>query len=84
MAPNDQPLQSRPEATAFTVRELLARVRAGKVRVPEFQRPLRWGARQNRDLLDSIWRGYPIEERRSIHLARAKGRRSVDHQDPSG
>jgi hypothetical protein len=55
-----RPLEGRPEPTALTVRDLLQRVRAGKVRVPEFQRPLRWGRRQNLELLDSIWRGYPI------------------------
>jgi hypothetical protein len=59
-APPYRPLDDRPEPTALTVRDLLQRVRAGKVRVPEFQRPLRWTRRQNLELLDSIWRGYPI------------------------
>lgn len=59
-SPPYSPLESRPEATSLTVRELLQRVRAGKMRVPSFQRPLRWSRRQNRELLDSLWRGYPI------------------------
>lgn len=59
-SPPFRPLQSRPEATALTVRDLIQRVQAGRMRVPEFQRPLRWQRRQNLELLDSIWRGYPI------------------------
>ena len=54
------PLGKRPEATTLTVRDLLQRVQDGRVRIPAFQRPLRW---QNTDvvkLFDSLWRGYPI------------------------
>lgn len=54
------PLQHRPWATTVTVRDLIQRVAAGQVRVPHFQRPLRWTAEQVRQLFDSIWRGYPI------------------------
>jgi hypothetical protein len=44
------PLGRRPEATTLTVRELINRVREGRIRVPEFQRPLRWTAEDNRRL----------------------------------
>ncbi len=54
------PLSRRPRATTVSVRELIAKVRAGEVRIPAFQRPLRWKAADVRALLDSIWRGYPI------------------------
>lgn len=54
------PLNRRPQATAFSIEDLLDRVRRGEVRVPEFQRPLRWKANDVRELLDSIYRGYPI------------------------
>jgi hypothetical protein len=53
-------LAERPTATTITVRELIHRVQTGRVRVPRFQRPLRWRQAQVVDLLDSIWRGYPI------------------------
>ncbi len=54
------PLGRRPEATTLTVRDLITRVREGRIRIPEFQRPLRWSAQDNRRLMDSLWRGYPI------------------------
>jgi len=54
------PLGRRPEATTITVRDLIGRVREGRLRVPAFQRPLRWTAEDNRRLVDSLWRGYPI------------------------
>lgn len=55
-----EPLATAPTATTFTVRELLKRVVSGRVRVPKFQRALRWRTRDVRMLFDSIWRGYPI------------------------
>lgn len=53
-------LSRRPQATAFSIEDLLDRVRRGEVRIPEFQRPLRWKANNIRELLDSVYRGYPI------------------------
>ncbi|MFO7567740.1 MAG: DUF262 domain-containing protein [Enhygromyxa sp.] len=54
------PLSRRPQATTVSVKELIAKVRAGEVRIPPFQRPLRWKASDVLKLLDSVWRGYPI------------------------
>lgn len=45
---------------ALTVRDLLSKVQRGQVRVPKFQRPLRWSRHQVVELMDSLWRGYPI------------------------
>ncbi|GAB4509342.1 MAG: DUF262 domain-containing protein [Haliangiales bacterium] len=42
------------------MRELVQKVSAGEVRVPRFQRPLRWKRADVISLLDSVWRGYPI------------------------
>lgn len=58
--PSPSPLTRRPQATAFSIEDLLDRVRRGEVRVPEFQRSLQWKAKDVSDLLDSIYRGYPI------------------------
>jgi hypothetical protein len=58
--PPPTPLTRRPHATAFSIEDLLDLIRRGEVRVPEFQRPLRWKANDIRDLLDSVYRGYPI------------------------
>ncbi|MBN9683586.1 MULTISPECIES: DUF262 domain-containing protein [unclassified Corallococcus] len=54
------PLTRRPETKSFSIEDLLDRVRRGEVRIPDFQRPLRWTAEDVRDLLDSVYRGYPI------------------------
>lgn len=53
-------LERRPEATSFQVDDLLARVRAGHLRLPHFQRPQKWQARDRLDLFDSLYRGFPI------------------------
>ncbi|RYZ37254.1 MAG: DUF262 domain-containing protein [Myxococcaceae bacterium] len=53
-------LTRRPETKSFSIEDLLDRVRRGEVRIPDFQRPLRWTADDVRDLLDSVYRGYPI------------------------
>ncbi|MDX9722637.1 MAG: DUF262 domain-containing protein [Myxococcota bacterium] len=55
-----RPLTRQPQATTLTVRELIRKVEAGELRVPSFQRPLRWDGEDVRKLLDSIVRGYPI------------------------
>lgn len=54
------PLDKPPTAFSLTVRKLLSRVQAGEVRVPAFQRPLRWHATDVVRLFDSILKGYPI------------------------
>lgn len=52
--------QTRPEARVFRVEELLTYARAGRIRVPAFQRAFKWEREDVRKLLDSLWRGYPI------------------------
>ena len=52
--------QARPEARVFRVEELLTYARAGRIRVPAFQRAFKWEREDIRKLLDSVWRGYPI------------------------
>lgn len=54
------PLDKAPAAFSLTVRKLLGRVLAGEVRVPPFQRPLRWGPKDVVKLFDSILKGYPV------------------------
>lgn len=54
------PLDKPPLAISLTVRALLARVQSGGLRVPPFQRPLRWQADDVVKLFDSLWRGYPM------------------------
>jgi hypothetical protein len=47
-------------ADRITVEELLKWARDGRLRVPSFQRALRWEADDKWKLLDSMERGYPI------------------------
>lgn len=51
---------SQPSAQTYSVAELVAYAQAGRIRVPDFQRPLRWGWEDVRRLFDSIIKGYPI------------------------
>jgi hypothetical protein len=53
-------LPRRPEARTEKVEDLVERVRRGLVRVPWFQRGLKWGSSDVVDLFDSLYRGYPI------------------------
>jgi len=54
------PLAKPPTALSLTVRKLIGRVQEGAIRVPSFQRPLRWNAEDVVKLFDSILKGYPI------------------------
>lgn len=42
-----------------TIRELVAQMERGDIRLPEMQRGYVWKGTQVRDLLDSLYRGYP-------------------------
>jgi hypothetical protein len=53
-------LPKPPSAIQLTVRKLISRVQEGAIRVPGFQRPLRWRADDVVKLFDSILKGYPI------------------------
>lgn len=49
-----------PEARVETVDDLVRLARRGRVRVPRFQRGLKWDAGDVCALFDSIYRGLPI------------------------
>lgn len=53
-------LDRTPEATTYQVDRLAERVLAGEVRVPSFQRGLRWEDEDRLALFDSIYRGFPV------------------------
>ena len=53
-------LDRKPQARAESVEDLVRLAREGRIRVPEFQRGLKWKAEQVVDLFDSIYRGFPI------------------------
>jgi len=45
--------------TGFPIRDLLARVHSGQVRIPAFQRAFVWDADRIANFIDSIYKGYP-------------------------
>ncbi|MEO8495600.1 MAG: DUF262 domain-containing protein [Planctomycetota bacterium] len=55
-------LQRRPEARGFRVEQLLHEAADGRMRIPTFQRPLRWRSKNVIDFFDSIRRGFPVGE----------------------
>lgn len=53
-------LLAEPSARTFPLAQLVASVREGTIRVPHFQRGLRWTTADAVALIDSVLRGFPI------------------------
>lgn len=43
-----------------TVQTLLANIKAGSIAIPEMQRPFVWDGAKVRDLIDSLYKGFPV------------------------
>jgi Protein of unknown function DUF262 len=50
----------KPSAITLSIEDLVRIVRAGKVRIPNFQRAFKWQRKDVKSLLDSIVKGFPI------------------------
>lgn len=50
----------RYTVTPHPIDTLLTWVKSGEIAIPEIQRPFVWNAAKVRDLLDSLYRGYPV------------------------
>lgn len=50
----------RYSVNQYLIESLLAWVKSGEIAIPEIQRPFVWDASQVRDLLDSLYQGYPV------------------------
>ena len=50
----------RYSVTPHSIETLLAFVKAGEIAIPEIQRPFVWEATKVRNLLDSLYQGYPV------------------------
>lgn len=46
--------------THMAISAILGLIKANDIAVPEIQRPFVWKARQVRDLMDSLYKGYPV------------------------
>ena len=54
------PITQRYSVTSHPVETLLTWVKSGEIAVPEIQRPFVWDATKVRNLLDSLYRGFPV------------------------
>ncbi|MGO0122316.1 GmrSD restriction endonuclease domain-containing protein [Desulfothermobacter acidiphilus] len=50
----------RYSVTPHPIETILAWVKSGEIAIPEIQRPFVWDATKVRNLLDSLYRGYPV------------------------
>ncbi|MGB3356832.1 MAG: DUF262 domain-containing protein [Mycobacterium sp.] len=46
--------------TGYTLDYLVLDIKAGRIALPDIQRPFVWSSAKARDLLDSMYRGYPV------------------------
>lgn len=44
----------------YTVESLLASIKSGTIAIPEMQRPFVWDSSKVRDLIDSLYKGFPV------------------------
>ena len=51
---------ARYSVTNYTVEHLLSSIKAGDVAIPEMQRPFVWDSSKVRDLIDSLYQGFPV------------------------
>src|SRR3989339_1578334 len=50
----------RYSVTPYPIETLLTWVKSGEIAIPEIQRPFVWDSTKVRNLLDSLYQGYPI------------------------
>ena len=46
-------------ASNFPLEQILGFIKSGQIAIPEIQRPFVWKPKQVRDLIDSLYMGYP-------------------------
>src|SRR5271166_1352081 len=61
----------------WTVQNLVAAVQSGSLRLPDIQRPFVWEKVKVRDLVDSIYRGYPVGELMFWNIAGDEDTRAI-------
>ena len=52
-------MNEKYDVSTYSVDSILGFIRSGEIAIPEIQRPFVWKARQVRDLIDSLYTGYP-------------------------
>jgi hypothetical protein len=66
------------KTVAWEVKDLVASVSSGTIQLPDLQRPFVWPKSKVRDLLDSMYRGYPVGELMFWDVEGAGESRSID------
>ncbi len=51
---------ARYSVNNYTVETLLASIKSGGIAIPEMQRPFVWDGSKVRDLIDSLYKGFPV------------------------
>ena len=46
--------------TTYSVQNILGLIDSGDIAIPEIQRPFVWDGTKVRDLLDSLYKGFPV------------------------
>ena len=53
------PTYDKYTVTQYSVNSILGSIESGEIAIPEIQRPFVWKGSQVRDLIDSLYNGYP-------------------------
>ena len=51
---------ARYSVNNYTVETLLSNIKSGSIAIPEMQRPFVWDSSKVRDLIDSLYKGFPV------------------------
>ena len=51
---------ARYSVNNYTVETLLSNIKSGSIAIPEMQRPFVWDSSKLRDLVDSLYKGFPV------------------------
>lgn len=51
---------ARYSVNNYTVETLLSNIKSGSITIPEMQRPFVWDSSKVRDLVDSLYKGFPV------------------------
>lgn len=51
---------ARYSVNNYTVETLLSNIKSGSIAIPEMQRPFDWDSSKVRDLVDSLYKGFPV------------------------
>lgn len=51
---------ARYSVNNYTVETLLSNIKSGSIAIPEMQRPFVWNGSKVRDLIDSLYKGFPV------------------------